>query len=66
MKLLNFFIGAHREIRRPTFAVCNELYQAQLKAAAKLPPNSIKPLLVDDHPGSFLKPIDYRDLVVIE
>jgi hypothetical protein len=59
LKLLNLFVGPHREIKRPTFNVCNELYQAQLKAAAKLPPNSIKPLLVEDQPDTFVQPIDF-------
>jgi hypothetical protein len=62
LKLLrSFFVGPHREIKRPTFAVCNELYQAQLKAAAKLPPNSIKPLLVEENPDTWVKPLDYDE-----
>jgi hypothetical protein len=60
LKLPNLFVGPHREIKRPTFAVCNELYQKQLKAAAKLPENSIKPM-VESQPDTWVKPIPYDD-----
>jgi hypothetical protein len=36
----------------------------QLKAAAKLPPNSIKPLLVEDQPDTFVKPINFDELPI--
>jgi fructose-bisphosphate aldolase class 1 len=65
MKLRSLFIGPHREIKRPTYEVCNELYQKQLKAAAKCPVNGIKPM-IEDQPDTWVKPIDYRDLGVIE
>jgi hypothetical protein len=66
MKLLHqLFIGPHRELKRPTYEVCNELYQKQLKAAAKCPVNGIKPM-IEDQPDTWVKPIDYRDLGVIE
>jgi hypothetical protein len=45
MKLLrNLFVGGFEPLKRPTYEVCNELYQRQLKAAAKCPVNDIKPL----------------------
>jgi hypothetical protein len=60
LKLPNLFVGPHREIKRPTFAVCNELYQKQLKAAAKLPENSIKPM-IEENPDTWVKPLDYDE-----
>jgi hypothetical protein len=60
LKLPNLFVGPHREIKRPTFAVCNELYQKQLRAAAKLPENSIKPM-IEENPDTWVKPLDYDE-----
>lgn len=57
-KLPRWFIGPARDIRRPRFPVNRDLVSKQLRAAEVLPPNSIKPLRVEDQEDSFVRPVE--------
>ncbi len=56
MRFPKVFLGPHREIKRPCFTPSNELYERQLKAAARCPVNGIKPLLIQENPDTFIAP----------
>ncbi len=65
MKLFHqLFIGPHRELKRPTYEVCNELYQKQLKAAAKCPVNGIKPVMIQENEDTFIAPAFVDELPI--
>lgn len=47
------------DLKRPRFTVDRDLVSRQLRAAESKPVNGIKPLLVEDQPDSFVRPLDY-------
>lgn len=48
------------------FVVDRSLVSRQLREAEKHPVNGIRPVLIEDQPDSFVKPLDYGELGVIE
>jgi hypothetical protein len=59
-------VAIYRPIKRPVFHVDDKLVTRQLKAAAERPANGIKRVLLEDQPDSFVKPLNYSELGVIE